>query len=262
MLVAGILISIIGAFIGSFLGVLIYRLPKNESVVKGRSYCQSCFRHLGPLDLIPVISFLFSRGKCRYCGAKLSLFYPLIEALTAFIFLFNFLFLINKTADLTTLFFATLVYYLILSCGLIVVFFTDVRDGIIPDKVLAVMFASSLIFQIVFFRDDILNHIISLFVSLGIFAFLFLITKGRGMGLGDVKLAAVLGFVLGFPAFVVALYVAFLTGAACSIILILWRKKRVRGDTIAFGPFMVIGIFLAMYFASDLVSKFLPFLAP
>lgn len=246
-----IFLFIVGLFIGSFLGVLIERLPKGKSIL-GRSHCDHCKRNLSSLDLIPIISFLNLSGKCRYCKKPLSFFYPSIEIITGLIFVFSYLALQGEALQIT--------YYLIISSGLIVIFFADLKYGIIPDKVLLLLALSSFIY-LIFTHTNFTNHFSSATLSFIFFALLFVITKGRGMGLGDVKFAAVLGFILGFPGFILGLYLAFLTGAIASIILILWGKKKLQGDTIPFGPHMVLGFFLTLYYSNQIMPIVLPFLA-
>jgi leader peptidase (prepilin peptidase)/N-methyltransferase len=241
---------IMGTFIGSVLGVLVDRLPKNKSIL-GRSHCDYCKKTLSPLDLVPIISYFVLQGKCRYCKKPLSIFYPSIEIITGLIFVFSYL--ASQGEVLQT------VYYLIITSGLIVIFFADLKHGIIPDKVLLVLFTASLIYLLP--KENLLNNIISAFIALGFFLMLFVITKGRGMGAGDVKFAAVLGFILGIPGIILSLYLSFLTGSIASIILVLWGKKKLRGDTISFGPFMVIGTFLSMFFSKNIMPLLLPFFA-
>src|SRR5690554_6056807 len=121
-----IYIFIIGLIIGSFLNVIIYRLPKNESIVSPPSHCPNCDKNLRVIDLIPVISFIINRGKCRYCGDKISWQYPLVELLTVFLFLSLFL-----KFGFNSIF----IIYIILVSLLIVLSFIDIKYMIIPNKI-------------------------------------------------------------------------------------------------------------------------------
>ena len=257
-----IFIFVIGCFFGSFLNLLIDRLPRNEDVLFSRSHCDSCGKTLRFLDLIPVISFLFIKGECRHCHSPLSFFYPFMEVLTGLIFLFNYLWVLDHTISFGLGFFILLIYYIFISSCLIVIFFTDLRSGIIPNKILIFLLIIAIIYQVLFGLNSLPNHIISALISVSLFIILTLLTKGRGMGFGDTKFSFVLGFILGFPNFILGLYVAFLTGAAVAIILILWGKKRLHHDTIAFGPFLALGTFVALFFGEIIIPKFLPFLIP
>lgn len=243
-----ILVFVFGSAIGSFLNVLVDRLPRNESFLNSRSYCEKCKKKLGPFDLFPIFSFLFLRGRCRYCSAKIPRRLFLLEILTGTVFLYIFSLFAQNQFTLPAF-----VFYLILASSLIVIFFADSLHGIIPDEINVLLFVSAFIYK--YFYEG--NLLLSMFSGLALFVFflgLLLITKGKGMGMGDVKLSFVVGFVLGFPQSIVACYLAFLTGGAISTILILWGKKKLRGDTIPFGPFLVAGGVLSYLLTTPLLS--------
>lgn len=234
------------------MGVLSDRLPKNKSIL-GRSHCDYCKKSLSPFDLVPIVSYFVLQGKCRYCKKPLSLFYPIIEITTGLLFVV--LYLASQGETLQT------VFNILLTSSLLVIFFADLKYGIIPDKIL--LFLTIITLPYLFFSNS--NLIAHIFSAAGAFAFfliIYLATKGRGIGFGDVKFSAVLGLTLGFPQIIIALYLSFLTGSVASIILILWGKKRLKGDTISFGPFMVAGAILSILFSKELISLLLPFLAP
>lgn len=249
---------IFGTLIGSFLGVLADRLPNGRTIL-GRSRCDFCKKELSVLDLMPILSFVFLRGRCRHCGEKLSLFYPTIELLTGFLFASVYFFLLQdlgfKIYDLR--FFLDLIYYLIIVSALVVICFADLRYRIIPDSILLFILIFTLPY-LIFSNENILVHVFSGLISGGFFLLLYIATKGRGMGFGDVKFAAVLGLIFGIPGTVLAIYLSFLTGSVASIILILWGRKRF-GDKISFGPFMVLGGLLTIFFKEKLISLLLPF---
>ncbi len=276
----------IGICIGSFLNVLIDRLPNNENPLTGRSYCDKCKRTLKWDDLIPVISFILLKGKCRNCHSPISFYYPLVEVITGIMFVGVFLFVYGlQTTVYGSQFsilnsqFSIFLYYFFIVCSLLVVFFADIKYGIIPDAVVYPAVAVTLIYHLTFaiYHFSIINHpfltLSSLAVSLpnlpngsifnsllsGIGAFiffllLFLITRGKGMGFGDVKLAFLMGLFLGFPGIISALYVAFLTGAVIGLILIVWRKKKLSGGTIPFGPFLVFGALISLFFGEKIIQ--------
>ena len=255
-----IIFFIIGLFLGSFLGVLVDRLTNKESIINGRSRCDKCKKELGLLDLIPVLSFIFLKGKCRYCHTRLPYFYPLIEITTAILFsltyvLFDFQFPFVSFQ---------LIYYLLMVSSFIVIFFTDLKYGIIPDKIVfPAIFVS--IFYLLLFNPSFL--VIHLLCGLGAFIFFiaisygfFVLTKKQSMGGGDIKLSLLLGLFLGFPGILVSLYIAFLTGAVVSIILILWKKKTSLKDTLPFGPFLILGSIISFFFGSIIYGYALTFL--
>ena len=283
-------IFIIGLFIGSFLNVLIDRLPLEKNPWKGRSKCDFCNHSLSPLDLIPIFSFIILGGKCKYCHKKLSFQYPLIEILTGIMYVSIFV-NISKLSNvlnpfdfaqgikLTVLNLPVLLSYLsllVIFSSFLVIFVADVKYQIIPDEMLVSLgvgvllmlvskipaFAgmtirgedSSLAFGMTtgMFRIAIPYLLSGLTTGL-FFLTIYLVTKRKGMGFGDVKLAPLLGLFLGFPKIIVSLYIAFLTGAIFSIILIILGKKEWKSK-IAFGPFLIIGASLS-YFIGDLITK-------
>lgn len=236
-------IFFLGLFFGSFLNVLADRLPRNEKIT-GRSQCENCHKTLSWKDLIPVISFVYLRGRCRYCGSKLSLQYPIVEILTGTLFAFT-IYNLPFTSPVTNHLISS-IYYLIMVSSLIVVFFADLKYGIIPDKIVLPAIFVSFLFLMINHQSLIINHLFSAFGWFGFMLFLFLATKGRGMGMGDVKLSFLIGLFLGSTSSIFAFYLSFLTGGAVSLILILWKKKTLK-STIPFGPFLVIGSLLALF---------------
>ncbi len=255
-------VFIAGAFIGSFLNVLVDRLPKGQSVFGGRSHCDKCKKDLAWYDLIPVFSFIFLKGKCRYCHTPLSWYYPIVEFTTGIMFLSIFLVFGERFRiyDLGFMSLLSLIYYFFIISSLIVIFFTDLKYGIIPD---AIVFPSILVsFLYLFFNHYslILNHLLAGVGAFLFFLFLFLITKGKGMGFGDVKLSFFLGLILGFPNTAVALYIAFLTGAMSGCILIVWKRKKLLGTRIPFGPFLVLGTIVALFLGEQIREIIMRFL--
>ncbi len=270
-------IFFIGLFFGSFLNVLIDRLPRNEKIT-GRSYCENCKKTLTWKDLIPVISFVYLRGKCRYCKKTLSYQYPLLEILTGALFVFTFNFALNGSVlnfnhsflniVITEYFIFSLFCYLFIISSFIVIFFADLKYGIIPDKVLVPAILVTFIYLLIApslsqtSYSGLMHPIIINFLSaLGAFIFflaIFILTRGRGMGFGDVKLVFFLGLVLGFPGTPLALYIAFLTGGLVGIILILWKKKSLK-LAVPFGPFLIMGALISFFFSENIIPKILPF---
>lgn len=281
-----ILLFILGICIGSFLNVLIDRLPNDENPLTGRSYCDKCKKTLKWYDLIPVLSFILLRGKCRNCHSPISFYYPLVEIITGIMFVGVFIFLIESRITnheswlanfefrnylefgiLNFGFIINYLYYLFIVCSLLVVFFADIKYGIIPDKVIFPAIIISFFFLFFTSKESWLsfplqpatfevfaNKFSSALGAFIFFLFLHLITRGRGMGLGDVKLALLLGIFLGFPQIITALYIAFLTGAIIGLILIIWRKKKLSGGTIPFGPFLVFGALVSLFFGNSILK--------
>ncbi|MDD5145534.1 MAG: prepilin peptidase [Candidatus Pacebacteria bacterium] len=246
---------IIGLLIGSFLNCVIYRLEKEESFLKGRSYCPFCKHQLSWQDLFPVFSFLILRGKCRYCKKPISWQYPLVELATGFLFL-----LVAQHSFLNLL---VTSYWLLVTSLLIIIFVFDLKHFIIPDKVIyAAILASGIwyliagIFLHLYSGQELLIFLYSAFFAALFFFIIVLISRGNWMGIGDIKLAFFMGLFLGFPKITVALFLAFLIGAIIGVGLIISRKRKFSSE-IPFGPFLVTGTFLALFFGQNIISWYI-----
>lgn len=249
-----IFVFLIGLFIGSFLGVVIDRVPKKENFIKGRSTCDYCKKGLNVYDLIPVLSFIFLKGQCRYCHKNLSLFYPIVEISTGTIYVLTYLFVVL----LLPFSFLSLGFYLIISSVLIVIFFIDLKFGIIPDKIILPVVLLTSGYLIITKLPTVYNYLFSavaaslLFITITLLY--YLLRKKIAMGGGDIKFSFLMGLILGFPGIIVGLYSAFLTAALYSIILIIWRKNYLK-DSIPFGPFLVTGTFISIFWGNLLLEK-------
>lgn len=237
MLVIGLFIFVIGLCLGSFTNVLIWRLPQGKSI-GGRSICPKCKNKISWFDNIPLFSYLLLGARCRNCKKKISLRYPLVELITGVIFV-----LIYSKFGISSQFF----FFSFLSPILISIFFIDLDHQIIPDELTMCGLAISFLYLIFvspqnFYSSSFAGSISSLFLLI-----LYFMTKGRGMGLGDVKFAVLGGMVAGYTNFVYWFYIAFLTGAAVGCILILLKKYGLK-SRIAFGPFLVFALFVTIFF--------------
>ncbi len=249
------LVFVFGLIIGSFLNCVIYRLGSNKSFLKGRSFCPECKHVLAWNDLIPVISYLMLLGKCRYCKKAISIQYPLIELATAILFVsvFNFDH-ITRT-----------VYLFIALSLFIVIFVFDLKHYIIPDKVVLPAIVISLVYNaFLLFTGDIvlgkfLNYIYAGFFPALFFFLLFFISQGKWIGFGDVKLALFMGLFLGFPKILVALFLAFMFGAIIGVGLIVFGNKTIKSE-LPFGPFLISGTILALFFGTNIINWYLSFL--
>lgn len=240
---------LLGLSFGSFLLVVVDRLRTHESFVKGRSHCDFCKHTLAWYDLIPVVSFCLTGGTCRYCKRRLSFAYPLTELLCGLLFIVTFVLLPPVNASVMS---ALLILLLLVNMSLFVIFFSDLFHGTIPFAVVAVATIAALVYILLTNIAAVPEHVISGCIAFLFFLLLFFVTRGRGIGFGDVVYGFFMGFFLGFPGIIVGLYLAFLTGAAVSLILVLAGKKKLTGSTISFGPFLVVGTFIAFYFGNEL----------
>lgn len=246
-----IFIFIFGLIAGSFLNCLIYRLETGQRMTK-RSFCPHCKHKLSWQDLIPLLSFLLLKGKCRYCKKRISLQYPLVEASTGILFLtifwrFNF----NLSLDFA--------FWIFISCVLVLIFVYDIKHYIIPDKVIFPAIALTFLYKL--FSD--FHFLIYNLLFSALFAFLFfltiiLISRGKWMGFGDAKMAFFMGLLLGFPKILISLFFAFFIGGIIGIILLLSKKKKLKSE-VPFGPFLTVGTFIAMFFGENLLNWYLKF---
>jgi len=241
---------IFGSLIGSFLGVVSERLVQGRSIFWGRSICDKCGKTLKWYELIPIVSFLVLKGKCSKCRKKIGLKVLFIEVLTGLLTMSALLYF--YTHNLTVV---DGIIFLLIIYTFIVIFFIDLKFGIIPD-ILTLIILVLVSSRIYFISGPVVPNLISALGALLFFLSLFLITKGKGMGFGDVKLSFVLGLLLSYPLIVVSLYLSFLTGAAVSIILVILKKKSFRGGIIPFGPFLVFGTVITLFFDKWLVDIF------
>jgi len=259
---------LLGLSVGSFLNVVIDRIPQGKSFIKGRSYCDYCRHQLAWSDLIPILSFLLLGSRCRYCRNSISWQYPLVELITGLLFVFAYSYSYSPEISLNQSL-ATLplpppsrspfghlegvfiAYLFIIVSGLIVIFFIDLKNRIIPDQVLLLLLIVSLIYLVLFQSQMLLNHLLSGIILFIIFLALVVATRGKGMGLGDVKFSFIMGLLLGFPKIIVAFYLSFLTGAIFSLILVILGKKKMK-STIPFGPFLAVSTLIALFYGQDL----------
>ncbi len=260
-----LIIFIFGASVGSFLNCVIYRLAlpnfswKNLGGLRGRSYCPHCRHQLVWLDLIPLLSFFVLEGKCRYCRKKISCQYPLVELFTGSIFLF----ITILNFKLATYGILNTCYLLLIACLLIIIFVYDLKHYIIPDKIIYAAISVSGIWYLVagiflgfYDKYEILNIICSAIGAAVFFLLIVLFSRGRWMGIGDIKLAFFMGLFLGYPAILVALFLAFFFGAIIGIGLIILGKKTLKSE-VPFGPFLISGTALAFFWGSSLINWYL-----
>jgi len=253
-------VILLGLIIGSFVNVLIYRIPRKKSIVIQPSSCTSCGHRLTAVDLVPVFSYIFLRGRCRHCGERISPRYPLIELLTAAVFIMLFV-----KYGFTVPFFA----FAYLMMILIAVFFIDIEYKIIPNGLVLAAMAGGLLLFIynmihpvpeVFGDDKWWTPVAGMLPGSGFLLLVAvlgsLIYGTEAMGMGDVKLMAPIGLFLGWKLCITALVSSVMLGGIISLVLMLLGIKK-RKDTVAFGPFIVIGTFAAIMWGWELVEWFL-----
>ena len=219
--------TLLGLFVGSFLNVCIDRLPRGQSIIHPRSHCAACNRKLGNLDVIPIFSYLWLRGRCRYCQAPIPIRLPIVEGMTGLLFA-----LLYWKFGLGLELGISLVY----TCLLTVIFVIDLENQLVLDKVIYPGMALALAFSFFWPELGVVSALIGGAIGLAAMALPFIIYR-RGMGMGDVKLGALVGLMSGYPLVAIALLLAVITGGLVAAILLAFKIKK-RSDPIPFAPFL------------------------
>lgn len=238
--------GILGAFVGSFLNLVVYRLPRGESVVKPRSRCPGCGAAIAGRDNVPMLSWLVLRGRCRGCGARISARYPAVELLTALVF--------AAVASIRGLD-ADLLLELPFAAMLAAVAFIDLEHRIVPNRILLPAAVWALVVSPLVRPDQLIEILLA-----GVAALTFLLVSAvvypAGMGMGDVKLAGVMGLYLG-AAVAPALFFGFAAGALLGVVLMLRDGMAARKVKVPFGPFLALGGLVGLLVGPQLLALYL-----
>lgn len=246
LLIIYIGIFLYGIVIGSFLNVAIYRLPKEESLIKGGSHCMSCGEKIKKYDLIPVFSWLLLRGKCRNCKEPIAWRYPFVEALNGVLWVLCFM---RFGFEWHT------VFCMLLMSALVVVFFMDLDTQLISNYVVILIGLLAVGDYFVWSVSSLSQRLIGAAVISVPFLVINLLSKGRAMGMGDVYLMIAGGLFLGTKATLVAGFVGIVLAAIFGMI-----NKYVKGESrFAFGPYLSIGIAFAVFYGNRLANMYLEF---
>lgn len=250
-----VIIFILGLGIGSFLNVLALSSVGKSSVFKRRSKCPHCRETLRWYDLIPLFSYLWLRGRCRYCVKKISLQYIAGELTTAVFF--TVLYVVFQSGIISL---EEFIFYLIFGSILIALFITDLRFFLLPDNLVIAGFVTILAFLGVLFllRGEagfLWSHLWGFVAGWSFFFILYVITQGRGMGFGDVKLGALLGLVFGLREVIFIIFLAFILGAIFGVTLLILKRKKLK-DALPFGPFLIISSLPAVFYNADVFHLF------
>jgi len=251
-------IFLFGLAAGSFLNCVIYRLEVNKSFLKGRSFCPHCKHQLNWQDLIPLLSFLILRGKCRYCQKPISFQYPLVELATGILFLCVW----QAGGEPLSFFFNSTI-----ASFLIIIFVYDLKHYIIPDRVIYPAIGIAFLYRafealafnhwpLGFEISSLINPLLAAFGAAAFFLVIVLISRGRWMGVGDIKLAFLMGLILGWPNILAALFLAFFIGAIFGVALVIAGRKTLKSE-VPFGPFLVTGTFIALFWGQEVINWYL-----
>lgn len=241
-----IFIWTVGAAIGSFSNVCVYRLPKKLSIISPSSQCPNCGKGISPFDNIPIISFILLRGRCRYCQSPISWRYPIVELITGLVFLSLYL-----NFRISPQFFI----YAMLCTSLIIIAFIDLEYKIIPDVITLPGIIIGLTISLTMPNITLLNSIKGLLLGGGLFYAIAIISRG-GMGGGDIKLIAMVGSFLGWKNVLLTIFLGSLFGSIVGIVLIILKKKN-RKDMVPFGPFLSLGAIVSIFYGREIIYLWL-----
>ena len=236
LIFAEILIFLFGIVIGSFLNVCIYRIPKGEDIVKVNSHCMTCGYQLKWYDLIPIFSYIFLKGKCRKCKTKLSCQYPIVEAVNG----------LNVESGI----------YSLMASALLVLSVIDFRTYEIPFGINVFIFLLACIHMLLDLAQW-KSYVIGFFTVSAFLYLLYLLSKGRAIGGGDIKLMAFAGLFLGWKCIILAFLIGCILGAVIHSI----RMKVTDAEhVLAFGPYLCAGLTIAMLFGTNIINWYLSFM--
>jgi len=291
-----VFVSLIGLGMGSFINVITTRFQPDKNIsfkklVSGRSRCPFCLHQIKWYDLIPIFSFVFLKGKCRYCGKKISWQYPIVEILTAIIFVLTFLKFWNLTPVRLALaqhiyswpiiFFIIFLFYILL---LLVLSIIDLKYYIFPDLYIIVGDVVAILVNIYFYFlylnsqshffncgvnflgsyidyfncqfNPLISALLGIVVASGFLFLIYILSRGKGIGFGDVKLGVFIGLILGFTNSIMAIALAFIFGSIVGIIMLAFKKRTLK-SMVPFGPFLALGVLVTILFGSNIVDIYL-----
>lgn len=247
-LLIAVYVAIFGLIVGSYLNVVVYRLPLGLSTVAPRSRCPGCGSLIRARDNVPVFSFLLLRGRCRTCGTAISWRYPLVEAATGALFLACLVrFGLTPQAVAATVF----------ACLMLVLALIDFDHMILPDRItlpgVAVGIASQLVAPLAGLVPAVIGALLGAGILIAVWGLWLLVRREEGMGLGDVKMLALVGAFLGWPGVLVTLFFGALGGSIVGLALMRWGSLDMRSK-LPFGVFLSVGGLIALFFGNALVA--------
>lgn len=254
------ILFIFGAAIGSFTSVVIYRLhTKEQGIFRGRSSCTSCKTELKPLDLVPILSYLVLRGKCRYCSKEISYMYPMLELITGALFailFFKFQF-VDANFAFSEKMLGMYVLYAFYTFVLVFTFFYDLHYLKVSDEILLPAILIGLIATLATpLTPHFINALIGAGIGIAFFGLQILVSRGTWVGLGDLRVGTFMGVILGWKLMIVALVLSYFIGSIISIFVAI-KQKKFYGVKVPFAPFLVTGTFLTIFFGEEILEWYL-----
>jgi len=261
-----VLLAILGAAAGSLAGALAWRLKHGGDWLKGRSRCERCSHRLAPRDLIPIFSWLSLSGRCRYCRGKISVSHPLVEVVSATVFVLSYLFWPGGLHTHQAVF--NFSFWLVTAVGLLALAIYDARWQILPNKIVYPTFLVALtgrLVDILFFAHSKAHSFwllaLSLLVASGFFWLLFHISRGRWIGYGDVRLGLITGTILAEPyRAMLMIFLASALGSAWALPLLASQQDKLTSK-LPYGPFLIISTWLSLLFGGSIIDWYKGLLA-
>lgn len=251
-----VVVSVLGLIFGSFINAFVWRLHENKDWISGHSECIECHHRLKMIDLVPILSWLLLKGQCRYCHKKISVQYPLVELLTAILFFLSYAYWPVRVTGVNAVEFG---FWLVMLIGLIALAVYDLKWMLLPTNVIYALIPIGLVMALISISqsNDVLksclDYILAILVGGGLFYLVFIISKGKWIGGGDVRLGFLLGLLAGTPGYsFLFIFLASIIGSIVSILL-LSRGKMKKNSLIPFGPFLIAGLFIVQLAGSSIV---------
>lgn len=268
-----LILFVFGLFVGSFLNVVVIRSHNKKEFLRSRSECMHCHKKLGPLELVPLLSFIFLGGKCKKCRKKISWQYPAVELLTGVVFLliglqgFSFQYFpnlgwfsyVSAEYGIGTDLWMYFLYArnIIFACFLILLFLYDFRYYLLPDKItipgIILAFGINLLLGY-----SIISLLIGAMLGAGFFLIQFSVSSGKWVGGGDIRMGALMGAMLGWPATVMALFLSYVMGAIFGIALMMRGEKTLKSH-LPFGTFLAVGTYIVMLYYHQIFQWYIGF---
>lgn len=254
-----VIFAVLGLCFGSFVNAWVWRTKEGKSVAKGRSMCPDCKHQLSASDNIPLVSYLLLRGKCRYCHKPISIQYPLVELITSLLFVALYLYF----TPVNIYQWVELIAWCVITVLLVAAFVYDLRWMLLPDKfTLPVVLIAILLLvmqAIQYGIPSIYAQLIATAVFAGFYLAVWVLSKGRLLGGGDIRLAVLIGLLLSVPQLLVAIFVAYVLGALVGVLLIALKLKK-RTDAVPLAPFLIFGLYFGLFFGYQISSWYLSFI--
>jgi leader peptidase (prepilin peptidase) / N-methyltransferase len=255
-MIAAFFAFLIGACTGSFCSALLFRMRHGGSVMTGRSRCTSCKRELGPSDLVPIVSWLVRRGRCRYCKAPVSWQYLALEVCFGALFLASYLRYCGpgySCPDAACLIPTVRLAIFLVFLGLVFVY--DLRHGEIPDVFVFTGIAVALVLNIFLAPGNWTWQLLAAACGAAFFAIQYAVSRGKWVGDGDITAGAMIGAMVGWPDVMAAIFVSYIIGLAAVAILIAAGRKRLT-DSIPLGPLLAVGTAIILFLPPEILSRF------